>query len=101
MKNSRTTTKIRQWQGLLEDYRLSKSTITQWCKERKLSEGAFYYWKRILSVEQSKSTAFVELSEEESSGIKLEYKEIKIQLDQNFDETVLLRCMKTLRRLSC
>lgn len=94
--------KHQKWKALVEDCRASKLSKRQWCREHKIPDSTFRYWEvKFSTKEQALGKSFVELPEREESGIVLEVQGVKIRLDKGFDESLLLSCLRVLRRSSC
>lgn len=91
------------WRKDLENWLSSGMTITAWCKENNVSYNTFQYRRKRLgnSHENRENTRFIELQEEScaDSGVRVAIKGISLQLSEQFDETVLLRCLRVIRSL--
>ena len=102
MANSIDSIKNQKWKTLIEDWRSSGQSISQWCQNRNIPDSTFAYWKRKFSMENRPCPSlFTELSEEEPTALQLEYQGAKFSLSKNFDEDVFASCLKVLRRISC
>ena len=103
-KNSKELRKF--WRGKLADWQISGKSGAQWCKEEGLSYHYFTYWKKALLVEREPIKiidGFTELvdktSKSEGSGIKIQYDDLLLAVDINFDVETLRRLILLLRRV--
>ena len=93
------------WSEKLAHWQMSGKNGAQWCREQKLSYQYFTYWKKELLVEHNPTkiaSQFSELidepSENEGSGIKIQYEELVLRVDVDFDGETLRRLILLLRR---
>ena len=90
-----------EWKARIHNQKLSDKSIRKWCKENKLSSNAFYYWRSKLFPKEIKRSNFIELTDNKSTGITIEYREVHIHLDKDFDLLTLKSCLAALRSLRC
>jgi hypothetical protein len=102
-KNSKELKKF--WSEQLAHWQISGKSGPQWCKEQRLSYQYFTYWKKTLLVEQNPTkiaNPFSELVDEtsrsENSGIKIQYEELLLHVDIDFDGETLRRLILLLER---
>jgi hypothetical protein len=55
----------KHWQGVIAEQEASGKSIREFCRERDLTEHAFYWWRRRLHEEKPVSFALVEAKAEE------------------------------------
>ena len=89
------------WEDTFKAWEVSGQTITAWCQEKNLSYNTFCKWRVRLSKPSLIKTSFLEIKEEKSSSLKLEYHGIHIHLDQNFDPQTLKKCLQALQGFKC
>ncbi|MCB1116526.1 MAG: hypothetical protein KDK71_08660 [Chlamydiia bacterium] len=102
-KNSKELRKF--WSEKLAAWQLSGKNGAEWCREQKLSYQYFTYWKKELLVEQNPTTIasqFTELVDElpetKDSGIKIQYDDLLLHVDIDFDSETLRRLILLLQR---
>lgn len=91
----------REWAKKLRQQYESGLSVLKWCRENQVSLNAFYYWKHKLSAQFIDRSSFTELVDTKATPLVLEYREIRIHLDKDFDPQTLKRCLKTLREITC
>jgi hypothetical protein len=89
--------KVAEWKERIEKQKKSGLSIGKWCKENGLEAHVFHYWKAKFLSKLPERNNFVELKEEKSKGIVLEYKEFQIHLDRKFDLEILRKCLSVLK----
>ena len=108
MKHHRQET-IKKWSGLVEAHSLSGLSVPEFCRENRVHENNFYSWRSKLKYELnvsegshfkelklSKDTGFTD-SSNNTSGIQIYINDkIRIVLANGFDESSLLKTVKTL-----
>jgi len=102
-KKSRELKKF--WSEKLAHWQISGKSGTQWCKEQGLSYHYFNHWKKVLLVEQNPTKIaeqFSELVDEpsraEDSGVKIQYEDLLLHVDIDFDGETLRRLILLLQR---
>lgn len=86
----------KNWQSKVEDYKQSGKSIAHWCREQNIPPSSFsYHLKRS---ENSWQTKFAEL-ESPSSGIRLKWGKISLELEPGFDERTLCHLLKTMEKI--
>ena len=99
-----------QWAGIIEERRESGLSIREFCRQRELREGAYYYWLRKLrsTITENARPTFVELSEtdrgrtEEAVSediLRIEYRGIKVELPDSADMSGLPELLGAMRKL--
>jgi len=85
----------------------SGQSIAQWCRENKILQHHFFYWKKRLFPEPSLTRSeFVEIAEPKKgrtggTKITIEYQGIHVSLYGNPDAYVLQQCFTSLKEFSC
>lgn len=97
------------WISRVEDFRSSQLTQVAWCEQNDVKVGALRYWIGKLSREESDGKSDSELSrfefasvsiaQESPSAFTLEVSDVKLLVADDFDEQLLLKIIKTLRKL--
>lgn len=102
--------KKQQWKEKINAQKNSGLSIAEWCRQNKIADHVFYYWKKkFFPVPSVTISSFTEVpfekenhcSEAEDSGIKIEYQKIHIHLDKHFDSPTLKRCLLVLKEAAC
>ena len=102
------------WKDRVLEWQASGKSARAWCFENHIPITTFHSWKaRLKKLPNDKSSvkpkarkvkqAFIELKDQQSgdSGLILEYEEVKIHLQANFDSLILRRCLDCLRGVPC
>lgn len=111
-KESQMTKGIRDlnWKKKVLEWQASGKSILEWSKENNIPYTTLRGWKDRFEKAKEKrtpqakpTTAFIELEEKASatSGIFLEYQDIKIRLEPGFNSSVLKQCLTCLRWTPC
>ena len=98
---------IVEWKKVIEEWQTSGLKITPWSKKHQIPVNTIRYWRDYFTTLSRSS--FVELKESpqekpikiSSSGVHLVCKNIKIDLDHDFDITALEKCITLLKGLRC
>ena len=103
--------KRQEWRKKIQKWEMSGKSARAWCLENGIVYTTFMSWRTLLVGAKQKETkatletskAFVELAQEDisESNLEMTYQGITIRLFKNFDSDLLLRCIKTLKGLSC
>ena len=94
--------KKQHWREQFQKQRDSGLSIKQWCYENQITEHAFYYWRaRLLPKPTLSRSQFTEIADSKNVGISIEYKDMSIRLDSNFDPLTLKKCLAVLREIPC
>lgn len=95
--------KRESWKRDIASWQSSGMTLSAWCKENNISYNTFLYRRKRLEDmgKNREPTKFLELCEEarNDSGVSLSINGISLQLSGQFDEEVLLRCLRVIRSL--
>ena len=90
-----------EWKAIVEEWRASGLSSRKWCQEHKIPNSTFYHWKKLFSpISKPSRSSFFELTEERRSRIEMELGGVKIYAESNFDENLLLHCLKVLKKAS-
>lgn len=97
------------WVQRVEEFKSSNLNQTTWCKEHKIKVSSLRYWLRKLDTKlianpDNLSDVFefasVSITEAQiSSAVTLEIKDVKLSIVNDYDELLLLKLIKTLRKL--
>lgn len=95
--------KRQEWKENILKQRESGTSIERWCNENNIAPHNFYYWRDKLFPKTSplNRSCFTELIEEKRTWIVIEYKDIRIHLDQQFSPSILKRCLEVLKEIKC
>lgn len=95
------------WMKRIEEYRASGLSQKTWCEESGVKATSLRYW--IMKLNKTKSIiepddspiefASVSITKESFPAIVLEIKDVKLSINNNYDEVFLLNLIKTLRKL--
>lgn len=106
MPKSFSSEKTQEWKERILKQRKSGFSVNSWCLQNNISTHTFYYWKDKLYPKNGckvdlSHTCFTELIDQQGTGITLEYQEIRIHLDKQFDPSTLKQCLKILKEIKC
>jgi len=91
-----------QWKDNILKQHQSKLSIASWCRQTGIAVHSFYYWQKKLfskpAIDRSAFTEAVEEKNESASGLVLEYQGFNIHLNDQFNPSVLKRCLEVLRQ---
>ena len=86
-----------EWEEKFRQQRESGFSIYRWCRENQIPPHIFYYWKeRLFPKSLTSHLSFTELSNAKTTGITIEYRNLRICLDKRFDLIVLKQCLSVL-----
>ena len=96
------------WKVQVEQWQASGKSCRAWCQEHGLPYQQFNYWKfRFLGVKNKTETtnklSFVELKPQkpQHAGIDIVYNDFTLSLQQDFDQSTLLRILALIRGMKC
>jgi len=97
-------TKNQEWKKKkVLEWKKSEKSIRGWCLEKSISPSTLRYWRDIFFPKETKTKLkkdfFTEVKEETVSKIEIEIKGITIKIFENFDESLLKKCLSTIRSL--
>ena len=101
MKNHQQSSKSHYQKACVDKWKSSGKNASQWCQEHNIPKSTFQDWKNKFYNQKIEKSSFVEIPKEPSIGIVIKYKGVAVYLDKNFDEQILHRCLKTIKRISC
>lgn len=97
------------WISRIDDFKSSNLTQKAWCEKNDVKISTLRYWIRKLSyTEYAAATdsgfsefefASVSISKESSPSLVLECKDVKLSIAEDFDEPLLIKLLRTLRKL--
>jgi hypothetical protein len=98
-----------QWKENILKQRESGLSIGSWCRQNNIAVCTFRYWQdKIFPKPPFDHSAFKEIlgvgktaASRNTSGIFLEYQEICIHIDKQFDPATLKQCLKALKEMPC
>ena len=101
MRDPEKSIKKQKWKVLVEDWQASGLSARKWCEGQGISSSTFQRWKELFSsAKESERSSFLELLEESTSKIEMEFNGIKVYVENNFNESLLVRCLQALKRTS-
>ena len=86
-----------EWEEKFKIWQASSLSGAAWCRQENLPYRTFCNWKYRLTPKTLSKDSFVELQEEKTHGIVLEYQGIRIHLDKDFDPLTLKKCLQALK----
>lgn len=86
-----------EWKEKIKAWETSGQSGAAWCRQENISYRTFCNWKYRLTSKTLSKDSFLELQEEKSRGIDLEYQGIRIHLDKDFDPFTLKKCLQALK----
>lgn len=95
------------WELLVSAQQKSGLSINAWCRNKKIKNGAFHYWKKLLvekSIQQEPVKVWAELPIIEvpsiilSSSITLKIREFELELKPGFDQATLAEILLVVMR---
>ena len=106
---------FRKWRKLIKEYNVSELTPTEFCEKKNISRNTFYSWRQICNESQSATSndSFLEVGLKESSPeepslssnngcIHIVFNDrFKITIEDDFNESVLLKVIKVLGKALC
>lgn len=104
-----------RWRKLIKEYNVSELTPTEFCRNKNISRNTFYAWRSRFKKDQSSvnNDSFLEVSLQESlpkgfsstpgnSGIQIVFNDsFKISIEEDFNESVLLKVINVLGKVVC
>lgn len=96
------------WVQRVKEFKDSNLSQAAWCRENKINIGALRYWIKKLdnsNTSDDKSTPIVEFastsfaSNNSSPSIDLVINDVRLILTNNYDETLLLKLIGSLKKL--
>lgn len=97
------------WVQRVEEFKSSNLSQTTWCKEKDIKVSSLRYWLRKLDAKSVVNTdnlsdgfefASVSITEDQTSlAVCLEIKDVKLSITNGYDEVLLLKLIKTLKKL--
>jgi len=89
-----------EWEEKFRQQRESGLSIDRWCRDKQIPPHAFYYWKeRLFPKSLITHLSFTELANAKTTGITIEYRNLRICLDKRFDLIVLKQCLSVLMEM--
>lgn len=93
------------WKDMIDKWQASEKSMAEFCRDEKLSYWTFREWKdRFLKPERKSSSGLVKVNlkkeQQKSQAIEVLVGPSRILVPQHFDETHLIRIVKTLRTIA-
>lgn len=91
------------WERLLKEQRASGKTIRAWCREQKVRENRFYYWRKKLQPAKTSNKQQVQWLPIETAETKpctkviVHLGEARIEIPRNFDRFQLREIIRVLQ----
>ena len=94
--------KRQEWEENIYKQHESGFSIERWCRENHIPSHCFHYWRdKVFPKASLNRSAFTELADVKETGITVEYRQICIHLDREFDASTLKRFLKLLKETIC
>jgi hypothetical protein len=99
-----------RWKENIINQSQSGLSIAAWCRQNQVAVHAFYYWRNKAFPKSIDRANFKEILEQnldgtdtqsQSSGVSLQYQEVYIHLDRQFDASTFKQCLKIIMEVSC
>lgn len=91
-----------QWKKNILKQRQSKLSMASWCRQNGVAVHTFYYWQSKLfpnpTLNRSAFTEAVEEKNKSVNGIILEYHGFNIHLNEQFNPSILKKCLEVLTK---
>lgn len=108
-----TTEDLLLWEQRIKERTKSGMSVSEWCKNNKISKSMYHYWNHKLSKTQNtdKEIAFAEITPilsnveesipnlDKSDDFQIFFKSIQVTVPSNFNQTSLAGLMKVLQEL--
>ncbi|MFW9872305.1 MAG: hypothetical protein ACFFG0_04315 [Candidatus Thorarchaeota archaeon] len=100
------------WEEIIKKQQDSGKSIIEWCFENKINRRYFHKWKTAFNAweptitKNETKSSFVELTDEDKktllktykkSNISIEHGDIRINLPEDFDDELFIKCIKLLQ----
>lgn len=86
------------WKSRIQKQQESGLPIKQWCQDNQVNIGCFGYWKKKLSpVTCPNRDSFIELTDEQSCTIDVNYSTVRLRLES----PSLKHSLELLKKLAC
>lgn len=88
------------WEKRFAQQKASGLSMQAWCLKNDINIHTYKYWKCRLGL-LSSNDSFIELPKETniSSGIEIIYREFCIKLNEDFDQKLLIQCLRAFQGL--
>lgn len=96
--------KHRYWREKVEQQKASGLSMSKWCHQQQIDYRRFLYWNERFSPSKPAMTqeTFKEIKAfVENVPVVIECQGMRVLVSETSDPEVLLKCLQTLRRLSC
>ena len=101
MSKSINLEKMAEWEDKIHQQETSGKSIVSWCQENQILPRSFYYWRLRCFPKNIDRSCFTELTNGKGTGIAIEYQDMRICLDKDFDLITLKNCLTALRGIKC
>ncbi len=94
--------KLAEWTENIRQQRNSGLNATSWCRKHQIAHSTFVYWKDCLSSKTSiRRSSCKKPNAPTTPGVSIEYRGVRIHLDECFDLAILKNCLSALRKTQC
>lgn len=93
--------KLAEWAENIRQQKNSGLNASNWCQKHQIAFSTFVYWKDCLSSTLIRRSSCKKPNALKTTGISIEYRGVRIHLDENFDLATLENCLLALRKTQC
>ena len=94
--------KLSEWAENIRQQRNSGLNASNWCQKHQIAHGTFIYWKDCLSSKASiRRPSCMKSKAPTAVKVSIEYRGVRIHLNENFDLATLKNCLSALRESQC
>jgi len=91
-----------KWAENIRQQRNSGLNATSWCRKHQIAHSTFVYWKDCLSSKASiRRSPCMKPNAPTTFRVSIEYRGVRIHLDESFDLATLKNCLLALRKTQC
>jgi hypothetical protein len=89
---------LEEWRAVIQEQRESGLSIAAWCRQQSIPYCRFSYWRDKIDAERI-SGRFVRLKDQpEKKPITICLGEYRVEIQEQFDDQTLTRCLCAIRR---
>lgn len=95
-----------RWIEIVNKWKKSGEAIAaSWCKKNRIHYPSFITWRKRLgqttSIKKEETSFFIEVVEEKKTActINLKYKDVSLEIENEFDETLVRKCLNLIKSL--
>ena len=87
-----------EWAENIRQQRNSGLNATTWCRKHQIAHSTFVYWKDCLSKAPMRRSSFMKsLDASTKTRVSIEYRGVRIDLDESIGLATLKNCLSALR----